>query len=281
MGLSGALFFRKHPPESCKDQERDEVQPRGKREITKGDIRRRNVGSKAQESKSEQVAGAAQSPPPRVRRKPALLLKANLVIQVALMLLVFDFTFTSRVLYHHNDLTFSRVAWVNDSSVHIFSRFPKQGQLKIEYKNALVDKWDSLVLQEASSESDFTSIVKIDGLEPGTRYQYRFSDAQNVRMSDVEFLPKPLSGEEIYTFTTSPVPFSRTKLYFGAGSCIKPDFPYTPLFNKGIRGFKALNQFDFQYLLFLGDFIYAGNLLNHSLNSPSCHTQFFLASYQI
>ncbi|KAJ9072661.1 hypothetical protein DSO57_1025011 [Entomophthora muscae] len=255
--LSWLLLMRKVNIKDPDEIEKEVKKPQVKTESLKGDIRRRKVGSPIQTAENEIEGSSQEVSKPKKKHRTSYILKINLAFQIILSVLALDFTFTSWVRDSYEELTYSRVTWVNDTSVHIFSRFPKQTQIKIEYKSSLAEKWNYFDFQNAGAESDYTYIVKLDGLEPSTKYEYRFAEAQVVQGSVKELLPKPLSGEEIYRFTTSPIPFSRTKLYFGAGSCIKPDFPYTPLVNKGIRGFKALNHFDFQYLLFLGDFIYA------------------------
>ncbi|KAJ2002888.1 hypothetical protein GGI04_003162, partial [Coemansia thaxteri] len=60
-------------------------------------------------------------------------------------------------------------------------------------------------------------------------------------------------------FKTAPAPSHPARLRFATGSCIKPNFPYTPTLSPDIQGFKSMldHSQTLDFVMFLGDFIYA------------------------
>lgn len=192
-----------------------------------------------------------------------VMFRFNMILQLLVLMMVLDFTFTSRLVNRHEKLSFSRVTWVDYQSAHIFIRYPVERQsLVVEYRLGGEKEsfaWEASPPFSTSRDHDYTKIIRLENLKPSTLYRYRFKFAETevTELQNLPLLPVSLEKQGEFWFTTSPPPYSPTSLYFGVGSCIKPDFPYSPISNKGVKGFDALRQFNFQLLLFLGDFIYA------------------------
>ncbi len=176
----------------------------------------------------------------------------TLIINLILVLGVLDVVYRGPMLYQSQDLSFTRVGFVSDTSANILIREPKVSQLPIyvSYREAfkMDDAWRSAgAVYWLSNDTDYASSVTISYLHPSTKYEYAVSN--NQKGSFITGPPAGLmaSGEKKFTFLTS--------------SCIKPRFPYNPFDHPlTIPGLKHLANWipDLRasFMLFLGDFIY-------------------------
>ncbi|KAK7049214.1 hypothetical protein VNI00_005815 [Paramarasmius palmivorus] len=179
------------------------------------------------------------------------------------------------------DVIFSRVGAVYPDGAKIVVRYPNAtSPLYISWREASHNpdsehqpwkKGPSLELQE---ESDWISTVALRGLWPSTSYEYVLSDINGT------LLPYPDTPIPFRTFPDPKLPGGKL-LRFVSTSCITPNFPYRPLQGRTIKGFDLLSDYlssqkpalhpendndkanitdvkpDVEFMLFLGDFIYA------------------------
>ncbi|KAI9832098.1 MAG: hypothetical protein M1826_002427 [Phylliscum demangeonii] len=176
-------------------------------------------------------------------------------INIGLAAVVADVVYRGPSLYASHDLSFARTGYVSDTSARILLREPNTTTLPIflSYRNTDDARDDgrksAASIFELSNVTDFTVAITVDGLRPDTRYEYVSSTNH--------------SG----AFVTAPAPGHRpgrhrTAFTFLSTSCILPRFPYHPWEHPlGIPGFRALARWlpelQPQFMLFLGDFIYA------------------------
>ncbi|OLY81144.1 Alkaline phosphatase D [Smittium mucronatum] len=170
------------------------------------------------------------------------------------------------------NLTFARMGYVGSDSAKLFFRVPPQvlnipldetfdasilsskkiivklSEIKYKgqgsYKNSLT--WiNETEYDFPSSDSDYTGTHEISSLKPSTLYYIQASLKDNVNsLLDLEFKTSPYSG-------------SPTKLTFGTGSCVKPNFPYFPGIKPHLSGFRQMAKHSLDFIMFLGDFIYS------------------------
>lgn len=181
-------------------------------------------------------------------------------INLALVLMVLDLTFTGKLFHESNDLSLARVGYVSDKTASILVREPKSAHYPIILNYRHADKpmsggraydtsWKSAgSIAHLDNTTDFTGAFEIKGLVPDTRYQYSvFANHSGF------FTTAPVVGHtsakrgDTFTFLHS--------------SCIKPNFPYVPLKHPlSMPGFKQLAKvlpsLKAQFMIFLGDFIY-------------------------
>ncbi|KZS99334.1 Metallo-dependent phosphatase [Sistotremastrum niveocremeum HHB9708] len=183
-----------------------------------------------------------------------------------------DFVLRPR-LESYDDLTFSRVGAVQPTSVKISLRYPdmSDGVMILWRSNSSASddvSWLSGPVVHPDPENDWLAVATLDGLNPGHVYQYRLAHP------NASFLPT-----SAHTFRTFPDPrvTSGAKFRFMVSSCVLPNFPYIPFGANRIPGFDKLSQYlsshfqdihrsiqlnstlpsPIEFLLFLGDFIYA------------------------
>ena len=176
-----------------------------------------------------------------------------------------DLTFRTYLFYPATDLMFHRPIPTSPYTANILIRSPPESPLPLRlfYKPVNVSYWETgPVASEFTSSSDFTSIVKLEGLAPGTPYTYA------ILPPDVDITTANQSS--FGKFETFPSPGKRGRWSFGSSSCIKPRVPYNPLKHPlHIQGLEYLEKdmpdlkfFTFlgiilQFLTNIGDFIYA------------------------
>jgi len=105
------------------------------------------------------------------------------------------------------------VSDVTHASAKVWVRVAEEAELVLLVREARSDRYITSRRVTASSASDFTAVLKVDGLNPGTSYKY-FIAAEEPRW------PAGRGGE----FRTSPMPDAPTKLVvaIGGGSAYKP-----------------------------------------------------------
>ncbi|KAK2051882.1 PhoD-like phosphatase [Colletotrichum caudatum] len=180
------------------------------------------------------------------RRHPGLMLllgwtdRASPIASFVTVLL----NFLGHLLHHSNDLSFSRVGYVDESTARIVARHNWSPITYVEIR------WGPSETREAQAESqtihldasnDYVGTFLLGGLQPGTQYTY----TTNVGHSG--------------SFETAETSAKRWSLI--STSCIKPFYPYNPL-NHGlqIRDLELLDHYlstnPADMMPFLGDFIY-------------------------
>lgn len=171
-------------------------------------------------------------------------------LNILLALFTLDMVFRGPIFNPANDLRFSRVGFVDETSAKILVREPdvKQLPLYTYYKtDDQIDWREGQRIYYVDAETDYTHPIIIDGLISDTAYSYSLSNG--------------LNG----TFLTAPSASSQNvgTLTFLTSSCIKANFPYRPFSNSlAIHGFEHLSKLIQSlpsmpsFMLFLGDFIY-------------------------
>jgi len=182
----------------------------------------------------------------------------TLALNIVFALFVADMIYRGPLLLPSHDVSFARVGYVSDSTANILIREPNSSNLPlyISYRKpadplspkTIDDPWKPAgQIYWLSSDTDFTFPLSISNLHPSTQYEYSLSNSHNG------------------TFTTAPGPGHHSpqsnKLTFLTSSCLKPQFPYSPLAHPlSIPGLHHLAtwlpRLRASFMLFLGDFIY-------------------------
>ncbi|KAK9768348.1 hypothetical protein K7432_001078 [Basidiobolus ranarum] len=185
--------------------------------------------------------------PLKSKEVSSIILAVNLLLSGFLFLSVFHFTFRAYYLDIGTKLAFARTGEVSYDHAKLFVRDPKSTQVRLEYREVQEENWRKGPVASLSKVDDYTATTVLSGLEPSRMYIYRFVNLENESVID----------PGVNNFTTSPSPGTPSKFRFVAGSCIKPNFPYTPFRDIGIPGFQVMRQHDMDFMILLGDFIYA------------------------
>ncbi|EFQ27426.1 PhoD-like phosphatase [Colletotrichum graminicola] len=157
---------------------------------------------------------------------------------------VWDFLYRGHLLHQSNDLSFSRVGYVDETTARIVARHSSSSTTYVEIS------WNPFGSQKAQAKSqiipldassDYVGTFLLDGLDPGTQYTYTTNASHSGTFKTAEASPKRWS--------------------LISTSCIKPFYPYNPLSHGlQIRGLEHLDQYlsanPVDMMLFLGDFIY-------------------------
>jgi alkaline phosphatase D len=183
-----------------------------------------------------------------------LLSFATTAFNAALLMMTLDLTFRAYLFHPATDLAFHRPIPTTPYSANIFIRSPYEDQLPLQilYKPVDSEKWEiGPVLSEFNNETDFTSVVSLDGLNPQTPYTYA------VLPPEVGVISANQSA--FGTFETFPHPGRRGRWSFGSSSCIKAGLPYNPLDHPlRIQGLEYLERDlpNLKFFAFLGKFAY-------------------------
>ncbi len=157
------------------------------------------------------------------------------------------------------DLSFVRVGYVSDREAKLLIREPDQAKMPISVEVHIRDPqppFDNPLWQDAggvrwtTNETDFTAVLTIP-LRHSKKRMYEWRTSNN--HSGVFTAPPPVGHADDTTY--GPFTFLTT-------SCIVPRLPYSPFDHPlSIPGFKHLAKvlptLNAQFMLFLGDFIYA------------------------
>ncbi|KAH9483815.1 hypothetical protein JR316_0003293 [Psilocybe cubensis] len=158
------------------------------------------------------------------------------------------------------DVAFTRVGAVYPDSVKLLVRHPyPNDSLAVLYREQSNSSlpWKPGPTLNLTEHSDWAQTVRLAGLWPSTSYEYVIADSNRTA------LDRPIP------FRTFPDPRLHAPSFFRflATSCITPNFPYAgPFHRRTIPGFDHLadylyavnhTQSPIEFLLFLGDFIYA------------------------
>jgi alkaline phosphatase D len=172
--------------------------------------------------------------------------------------LVADRLFRERA-YSAHDLSFVRLGYVSETEAKLVIREPDQSKMPVSVEVQIKDPhppFDNPLWQKAggvkwmNNETDYTAVLSIPLRHSQKRtYQWRTSNNHSGEFTT----PQPIGRAE----ETNDGPFT-----FLSTSCIVPRLPYSPFDHPlSIPGFKHLAKvlptLNAQFMLFLGDFIYA------------------------
>ncbi|KAF9451229.1 hypothetical protein P691DRAFT_797104 [Macrolepiota fuliginosa MF-IS2] len=204
---------------------------------------------------------------------------ANLSINTILLAAVIDFAI-SPLLDDASNVTFTRVGAIYPDAAKVTVRypFPSLGNASINILWREVNlasnesRWQYGPKINLTASSDWIGTSKIENLWPNTLYEYVLTD------NNQSVLPYPHHPMQFSTFP-DPRFAGGSQFRFAVSSCVTPNFPYRgPSYRKAIHGFDLLaNTIDsrpsttqlisndttpspglpLEFLLFLGDFIYA------------------------
>ncbi|KAH7262830.1 PhoD-like phosphatase-domain-containing protein [Fusarium tricinctum] len=170
----------------------------------------------------------------------------GVLINLCCLTAVLDFLFRGH-LYHQSDqVSFSRLGYVDSSTARIVVRAPTSDYLEITVtptSGAEAAVYESRIIH-LSAHSDYVGTFLIEGLNDNTSYKYS------------------TNASHVGSFRTLVTPQSALKRWsLVSSSCIKPFYPYNPL-DHGLRikGLEHLSNYvsdnPIDMVLFLGDFIY-------------------------
>lgn len=176
------------------------------------------------------------------------------LINVVAALLTLDFLIRGLVVYPSSEVAFSRIGHVSPTTANVLFREPDPAQLPVvvsyQETTRANQKWTvEGTVYKLDDSTDFTAVVTIKDLKPGTAYRYK------------------LSNNKSGVFVTSPSIGSSAgnRLSFVTSSCLKPNFPYNilshPLRVPGLEQMtevlgKLSTALRPAFMLFLGDFVY-------------------------
>ncbi|OBR16313.1 PhoD-like phosphatase [Colletotrichum higginsianum IMI 349063] len=194
----------------------------------------------------------------RKRRHPVLILLLGCVDQTSLLAsfgtvvlnllslgAVWDFLYRGHFAHQSNELFFSRLGYVDETTARIVVRSPISPVTYVEItwspSSRSGDEPPRSTTISVAESNDYVGTFSLDGLEPDTEYTY----GTNASHSGV--------------FRTAAASPKRWSLI--STSCIKPFYPYSPADHAlRIRGLEHLDRYlatdPADMMLFLGDFIY-------------------------
>ncbi|EIW60738.1 uncharacterized protein TRAVEDRAFT_146378 [Trametes versicolor FP-101664 SS1] len=170
--------------------------------------------------------------------------RANLVINTLLLLATAEFVFFP-YFDSASDVVFTRVGALYPDSAKIVVRYPStnatENLVHVVWRQA-DDKTDSDApwregpVANLTAEHDWVQTVRLQGLWPTTQYEYRFQDINST------VLPYPATP---IRFHTAPDPRLHSGSYyrFIATSCMTPNFPYSPLSGRRLKGMDLLAEY--------------------------------------
>ncbi|KAK0210499.1 PhoD-like phosphatase-domain-containing protein [Desarmillaria ectypa] len=213
----------------------------------------------------------------------------NNAINIALLLAAVEFLCTP-FLDSASDVVFTRVGAVYPDSVKVVARYPPIGNMtqsiRIAWREApksgtQSDKeisWNDGPLFNFDGIHDWVDVVEIKGLWPNSHYEYSLATTNGT------LLPYPSTPIKFHTFPDPRLP-TGNKFSFLVSSCMTTNFPYLPFQGRRIKGYDILSNLLYpnesassttndtdvtgnktlakerpmlpEFLLFLGDFIYA------------------------
>ncbi|KAJ8097256.1 PhoD-like phosphatase-domain-containing protein [Lipomyces tetrasporus] len=164
------------------------------------------------------------------------------IVNLLCLLATVDFVYRNHVFYDGNELSFSRVGYVESSSARVVIRVPSTSTVQIEYRQDNIAQWTpGQVLSSHCGNHDNVLTFTLTSLQENASHVYR------------------TNASHIGSFRTSQRNPKRWTLV--TTSCIKPFYPYNPFGHSlRIRGLEYLSRFvtsrNVEFVLFLGDFIY-------------------------
>ncbi|TCD67645.1 hypothetical protein EIP91_012155 [Steccherinum ochraceum] len=175
--------------------------------------------------------------------KSRTLQNLNFIVNALLLLAATEFVFYP---FYDDaaDVTFTRVGAVYPDAAKIVVRYPintpnvTDNLVQVSWRqvpNGFEGQWQDGPVLSLASERDWVDTAKLDGLWPSTTYEYRLKNTTDV-------LPYP---EHPIRFKTFPDPRLPTGSHFRflVSSCTTPNFPYSPLQGRRIKGFDLLADY--------------------------------------
>ncbi|KAK0450612.1 PhoD-like phosphatase-domain-containing protein [Armillaria borealis] len=210
-------------------------------------------------------------------------------INIALLLAAAEFLCTP-FLDSASDVIFTRVGAVYPDNVKIVARYPPIDNMtqpirivwreasKSETRSDKEISWNDGPIFNFDENRDWVDVVRIKGLWPNSHYEYSLATTNGT------LLPYPSTPIKFHTFPDPRLP-SGNKFSFLVSSCMTTNFPYLPFQGRRIKGYDILSDLLYpkesafnsttdtdvtgnmtlvkkrlmlpEFLLFLGDFIYA------------------------
>ncbi|UPK92905.1 hypothetical protein LCI18_003840 [Fusarium solani-melongenae] len=167
----------------------------------------------------------------------------SFLVNICCLAAVLDFLFRGHMLHQSNNLSFSRIGFVDSSTARVVIRAPNSDYVDM---NIISDSGASSANVDPifiNHESDYTGTFLVEGLAPNTSYMYS------------------TNASHTGSFRTSVSPQDLGRWSLISSSCIKPFYPYSPI-DHGLRikGLEHLSNYvsskPVEMMLFLGDFIY-------------------------
>lgn len=192
---------------------------------------------------------------------------ANIAINTLLLIFVTEFL---AVPYFDNasGVVYTRVGALSPDAAKIVVRHPPttnatENLVRVSWRqvntNAPIDApWRPGPVANLTAETDWVQTVRLSSLWPSTTYECRLPSAarfsftcslsQTDRLEDANeganstVLPYPTQPIHFRTFPDSRL-YSGYNFRFLASSCMTPNFPYTPLQSRRIKGFDLLADY--------------------------------------
>lgn len=200
-------------------------------------------------------------------------------INLALVAMVWDLTYRATYFYPSHDLSMARVGFVSDNSAKILVREPDAPKYPVflSYRQA------EAPLASGSYDSAWKSGGSLDWLDNTTDHTGTFDLTRLAPDRKYQWIT---SNDHGGFFTTAPRPGqvsnrleSKGLFTFVHSSCLKNNFPYSPfshtLSNQGLKHFsRAIDGIKAQFMLFLGDFIYADVPRRHGVTAEDFRREY-------
>lgn len=144
-------------------------------------------------------------------------------------------------------VTFTRLGAIYPDGAKIVIRYPLENatthSLYVVYREVSgsgttgADDWKDGPHADLTLGNDWTTTVQVGGLWPNTSYEYLLRDCETKTFTDYPTTP--------IVFRTFPDPRLPTGSHFRfiVSSCATPNFPYTPLNGRRIKGFDLLADY--------------------------------------
>ncbi|WPG98596.1 alkaline phosphatase [Acrodontium crateriforme] len=204
---------------------------------------------------------------------------ATFAINLALVAMVWDLTYRATFFYPSHDLSMARAGYVSESTANILVREPDASKFPVFISYRQADQqllggsrdtaWKSGgSLDWLDNSTDYTGTFKLTKLTADRRYQWTTSNNH-----DGYFVTAPRMGQTSNRRETDGV------FTFVHSSCLKNNFPYNPfshtLSNQGLRHFaRAIDGLKAQFMIFLGDFIYADVPHRHGVKAEDFRREY-------
>jgi alkaline phosphatase D len=153
-----------------------------------------------------------------------LLSFATTATNAVMLLMTLDLAFRRYLFHPAMDLSLHRPVPISPHSCNILIRWPPENlaPVQVYYKNVEANFWNTgPAAQGLNDATDYTSVVKLEDLIPGTSYKYA------VLPSNVDI--KAANESSFGAFETFPRKGTHGRFSFGSSSCLSPGFPYNPL----------------------------------------------------
>ncbi|KZT03424.1 uncharacterized protein LAESUDRAFT_659785 [Laetiporus sulphureus 93-53] len=145
-----------------------------------------------------------------------------------------------------SDVIYSRIGALYPDAAKVGVRYPSSDanatyhEVYITWRQEMdstgIDSWKEGSVVNLTKGDDWVGTVKLFGLSPSTSYEYRLEDPNGT------VLPYPASPLHFHTFP-DPLLNSGSHFRFLASSCMTPNFPYTPMHGRRIKGFDLLAEY--------------------------------------